>query len=461
MSDITSILEKQREYFNSGVTNSISFRKKQLKALQDSIKKYNSEITQALHEDLNKAPFEAYVTEISIVLEEISFTLKHLSSWAKPKKVKTPIAHFPSKSMKYFDPYGVTLIMAPWNYPFQLTLAPLVGSICGGNCTFLKPSNYSPATSAIITKIITETFPEEYVAVIEGGREANTSLLQQKFDYIFFTGGVTVGKLVMEAASNYLTPISLELGGKSPCIVDETANISLAAKRIMWGKYVNAGQTCVAPDYVLVHETVKEQLITEMKKWLVTFFGNDPVHNPDFPKIITEKHFQRLSALIDNSNATNGKIVVGGNTNPETRHIAPTILDSPTPDSPVMADEIFGPILPILSVKNLDEVISFVRNRPKPLALYYFTTNKQNEERIINTLSYGGGCINDVLVHLATSYMPFGGVGNSGMGSYHGKQSFITFTHEKSVLKKANWLDINLRYAPYTKEKMNIINKIL
>lgn len=461
MTDITSILEKQREYFNSGVTNSISFRKKQLKALQDSIKKYNSEITQALHEDLNKAPFEAYVTEISIVLEEISFTLKHLSSWAKPKKVKTPIAHFPSKSMKYFDPYGVTLIMAPWNYPFQLTLAPLVGSICGGNCTFLKPSNYSPATSAIITKIITETFPEEYVAVIEGGREANTSLLQQKFDYIFFTGGVTVGKLVMEAASNYLTPISLELGGKSPCIVDETANISLAAKRIMWGKYVNAGQTCVAPDYVLVHETVKEQLITEMKKWLVTFFGNDPVHNPDFPKIITEKHFQRLSALIDNSNATNGKIVVGGNTNPETRHIAPTILDSPTPDSPVMADEIFGPILPILSVKNLDEVISFVRNRPKPLALYYFTTNKQNEERIINTLSYGGGCINDVLVHLATSYMPFGGVGNSGMGSYHGKQSFITFTHEKSVLKKANWLDINLRYAPYTKEKMNIINKIL
>lgn len=461
MTDITSILEKQREYFNSGVTNSISFRKKQLKALQESIKKYNSEITQALHEDLNKAPFEAYVTEISIVLEEISFTLKHLSSWAKPKKVKTPIAHFPSKSMKYFDPYGVTLIMAPWNYPFQLTLAPLVGSICGGNCTFLKPSNYSPATSAIITKIITETFPEEYVAVIEGGREANTSLLQQKFDYIFFTGGVTVGKLVMEAASNYLTPISLELGGKSPCIVDETANISLAAKRIMWGKYVNAGQTCVAPDYVLVHETVKEQLITEMKKWLVTFFGNDPVHNPDFPKIITEKHFQRLSALIDNSNATNGKIVVGGNTNPETRHIAPTILDSPTPDSPVMADEIFGPILPILSVKNLDEVISFVRNRPKPLALYYFTTNKQNEERIINTLSYGGGCINDVLVHLATSYMPFGGVGNSGMGSYHGKQSFITFTHEKSVLKKANWLDINLRYAPYTKEKMNIINKIL
>jgi aldehyde dehydrogenase (NAD+) len=461
MTSIENIVKKQREYFFSGETIPLSFRKKMLKNLSACIKKYNQEILEALHTDLNKSAFEGYVTEISIVQEEISYTLKHLSKWAKPHKVKTPITQFPAKCYQYFEPYGVTLIMAPWNYPFQLTLAPLVGAISGGNCAVLKPSNYSPATSAIIKKIVEETFDPKYVAVVEGDREANTNLLEQHFDYIFFTGGVTVGKLVMEAASKYLTPVSLELGGKSPCIIDETANIDLTAKRLAWGKFVNAGQTCVAPDYVLVHESVKEKLLESLVKWIKHFYQENPLENPNLPKIITQKHFERVSAFVDRSNSSNGKVIFGGTTNPETRQICPTILDGATPDSPVMSEEIFGPVLPILTVKNLDEVIDFVRSRPKPLALYLFTTSKAAEKRIVSTLSYGGGCINDVIVHLATSYMPFGGVGNSGMGAYHGKDSFTTFTHAKSIMNKANWLDLPVRYPPYTEKKLKLIEKIL
>ena len=461
MSTIQELVQNQRAFFETGVTIPVSYRKEMLKKLSACITKYNKEILNALHSDLNKSDFEGYVTEISIVQEEISFTLKHLSKWAKPRKVKTPITHFPSKSYQYFEPYGVTLIMAPWNYPFQLTVAPLVGAICGGNCAVLKPSNYSPATSAIIKKIIEEVFPSEYVAVVEGGRDANTSLLEQHFDYIFFTGGVTVGKLVMEAASKHLTPVSLELGGKSPCIIDESANIDLAAKRLAWGKFINAGQTCVAPDYVLVHESVKEKLLESLTKWIKHFYQENPLENPNLPKIITQKHFERVSAFVDGSNSANGKVIFGGTTNPETRQICPTVLDGATPDSPVMSEEIFGPVLPILTVKNLDEVIDFVRSRPKPLALYLFTTSKQVENKVVSTLSYGGGCINDVIVHLATSYMPFGGVGNSGMGAYHGKDSFTTFTHAKSILKKTNWLDLPVRYPPYTEKKLDLIKHIL
>ena len=461
MSTIQEIVQNQRDYFNLGETIPVSFRKKMLKNLSACIKKYNKEILDALHTDLNKSSFEGYVTEISIVQEEISYTLKHLSKWAKPRKVKTPITQFPAKCYQYFEPYGVTLIMAPWNYPFQLTLAPLVGAISGGNCAVLKPSNYSPATSAIIKKIVEETFDPKYVAVVEGGREANTNLLEQHFDYIFFTGGVTVGKLVMEAASKHLTPVSLELGGKSPCIIDETANIDLTAKRLAWGKFINAGQTCVAPDYVLVHESVKDKLLEALVKWIKVFYQENPLENPNLPKIITQKHFERVSAFVDGSNPSNGKVIFGGTRNPATRQICPTILDGATPDSPVMSEEIFGPVLPILTVKNLDEVIDFVRSRPKPLALYLFTTSKAAEKRIVSTLSYGGGCINDVIVHLATSYMPFGGVGNSGMGAYHGKDSFTTFTHAKSIMNKANWLDLPVRYPPYTEKKLKLIEKIL
>ena len=461
MEEIQKLVENQRNYFYTGETIPVAFRKKMLKNLSECIKKYTPEILEALHTDLNKSRFEAYVTEISIVQEEISYTLKHLSKWAKPHRVKTPIAQFPSKCYQYYEPYGVTLIMAPWNYPFQLTLAPLVGALCGGNCAVLKPSNYSPATSAIIKKIISETFDPKYVAVVEGGRDANTHLLEQPFDYIFFTGGVTVGKLVMEAASKHLTPVSLELGGKSPCIIDETANIDLTAKRLAWGKYINAGQTCVAPDYVLVHSSVKDKLLESLVKWVKVFYQENPLENPNLPKIITQKHFERVSAFVDGSNPANGKVIFGGTTNPETRQICPTILDGATPDSPVMSEEIFGPVLPILTFNKIEEAIDFARNRPKPLALYLFTTSKKVEKQIVSTLSYGGGCINDVIVHLATSYMPFGGVGNSGMGAYHGKDSFTTFTHAKSIMNKANWLDLPVRYPPYTEKKLDLVKHIL
>ncbi|MCR4714809.1 MAG: aldehyde dehydrogenase [Treponemataceae bacterium] len=449
MSDIVSIMEKQRKFYSTGETLPISFRKEKLRALLASIEKHEAEILAALHEDLNKSSFEGYITEVSIVKDEIKFTRKHLSRWAKPKRVKTPITLFPGKSYRYREPYGITLVMAPWNYPFQLTLAPVVGSISGGNCTVVKPSNYSPATSAIIRKVLSECFAEDYIAVVEGGRDANQALLQQKFDYIFFTGGVTVGKLVMEAASKNLTPVSLELGGKSPCIVDKTADIDLTAKRIMWGKFVNAGQTCVAPDYILVESAVKDELIAAMKKWIVKFHGEKPLEDPELPKIITQKHFERLSAFVDGRNAANGSVAFGGSTNPATRQIEPTLLDSPTPDSPVMSEEIFGPVMPVIPVQDMNAAVAYVLSRPKPLALYYFTRNKKAQERMIKTVPYGGGCINDTLIHLATPYMPFGGVGNSGMGHYHGKESFTTFTHEKSVLKRGAWPDVPLRYQPY------------
>ena len=449
MSDIVSIMEKQRKFYSTGETLPIRYRKEKLRALLASIEKHEAEILAALHEDLNKSSFEGYITEVSIVKEEIKFTLKHLSRWAKPKRVKTPITLFPGKSYRYRESYGITLVMAPWNYPFQLTLAPVVGSISGGNCTVVKPSNYSPATSAIIRKVLSECFAEEYIAVVEGGRDANQALLQQKFDYIFFTGGVTVGKLVMEAASKNLTPVSLELGGKSPCIVDKTADIDLTAKRIMWGKFVNAGQTCVAPDYILVDAAVKDELIAAMKKWIITFHGEKPLEDPELPKIITQKHFERLSAFVDGRNAANGTVAFGGSTNPATRQIEPTLLDSPPPDSPVMSEEIFGPVMPVIPVQDMNAAVAYVLSRPKPLALYYFSRDKKAQERMIKTVPYGGGCINDTLIHLATPYMPFGGVGNSGMGHYHGKESFTTFTHEKSVLKRGAWPDVPLRYQPY------------
>lgn len=454
MTDIKEILEKQRTYFISGQTLDLAFRLNALKTLKGSIREHEKEILTALKSDLNKSAFEAYATEIGMVLEEINYSIRNLPRWVKIKRVRTPIMHFMSSCYRISEPYGIALIMSPWNYPFQLTIAPLIGSIAGGNCSVVKPSAYSPATSAVIARILGECFEQKYITVIEGGREANQALLVEKFDYIFFTGSVSVGKTVMASASRYLTPVTLELGGKSPCVVDREVNIDLAARRIVWGKFLNAGQTCVAPDYLLVHKGVKRELITCMRKYILEFYGGNSCGNEEFPKIINDKHFRRIKGYLNN-----GEIVLGGEFDEESLRIAPTVLDNITWEDPIMQEEIFGPVLPILEFSDISEVILAVNKRPKPLALYLFTTSKEVETRIVRSISFGGGCINDTIVHLATSYMPFGGVGESGMGSYHGKWSFDTFTHTKSILKKSNLIDIKLRYPPYG-NKLSIFKKL-
>lgn len=425
-----------------------------LKTLQKSIIAHESEIFDALKKDLNKSPFEAYETEVGITLQELQYVIKHVRSWAKPERVKTPLLHFKSTSFILSEPYGVVLIMSPWNYPLQLSIAPLIGSIAAGNCTLIKPSAYSPATSAVIAKIVRECFDEGFVAVIEGGREANQALLKEKFDYIFFTGSVEVGKTVMAAAAENLTPVTLELGGKSPCIVDCNTNLEITARRIVWGKCLNAGQTCVAPDYLLVHKDVKNDLLNSMKKYIAEFYGQHPHKSEDLPKIINRKHFDRVKELLNC-----GKTVVGGQYDEKTLKISPTILDDVSWDEPVMQEEIFGPVLPVLEFDDLSQVIETVNKRPKPLALYLFTTSKQTEKKILENIPFGGGCINDTIVHLATSYMPFGGVGESGMGGYHGRWSFDTFSHKKSILKKSNLIDIKLRYPPY-RDKLSLLKKM-
>lgn len=455
MSDIKEILVKQKAFFETGKTKELQFRRDMLNKLRSAIKIHEEEIMAALKADLNKAPFEAYATEVGMVLEELNYTLKHISSWVKPKRVPTPLVHFPSTSYLYTEPYGSVLIMSPWNYPFQLTLAPLVGAISAGNCAVLKPSEYSANTSGIIERIVKEIFDESFVAVVRGGREANKTLLNEKFDYIFFTGSTEVGKTVMESAARHLTPVTLELGGKSPCIVDDTADLELAAKRIVWGKFLNAGQTCVAPDYLLVHRTVKEKLIQEIKKSITAFYGHDPLRNEDYPKIINQKHFERLLGLMKS-----GRIVEGGRSEEKTRQITPTILDGVTWESPVMRGEIFGPLLPVLEFESFDAALSIVNQHPKPLALYLFTRSKDHEAQAINKTSFGGGCINDTIIHLANPNLSFGGVGESGMGQYHGKGSYDTFSHVKSIMKKSNILDIPLRYPPF-KNHLSLLKKLM
>lgn len=454
MNSIKTIINNQKLYFSKEKTRDISFRKKQLEKLYKSIKQHENEILIALKSDLNKSAFEAYETEIGMVYEELKFMLKNIKNFSKPRRIKTPLMHFPSKSYQYQDPYGCVLIMSPWNYPFQLTLVPLIGAIAAGNCAVVKPSNYAKETSRVILKILSE-FPQEYIAVVEGGRDVNNALLEEKFDYIFFTGSPLVGKLVMEKAAQHLTPMTLELGGKSPCIIDETAKIDLAAKRVTWGKLLNSGQTCVAPDYIIVHESIKNEFINALKKYIEVFYGKNPEKNPEYPKIINKIHFDRLSELINNS-----ENVYGGKTNSETYQIAPAIIDNCQWDSLVMKDEIFGPILPIISYNDLDEIIKQINSRPKPLALYCFTESKTIENKVLKSVLYGGGCINDTVLHLANPYLSFGGVGESGLGKYHGKESFYTFSHTKSVLKRGTSSDINLRYAPY-KDNLKLIKKIL
>lgn len=456
MLDINEVIKKQRIFFNSGTTKSISFRKEQLKKLRDAIVKNEEQIMDALKKDLNKSSFEAYATEIGIVLDEIRFMLKHLDSWAKPRKVKTPISQFKATSRIYKEPYGVVLIMAPWNYPFQLALAPLVGAIAAGNCAVIKPSEDAKNTSAILYKMMWQNFDPAFIAVVQGGIEESQALLKERFDYIFFTGSVSVGKIVMEAAAKYLTPVTLELGGKSPCIVDETANLELAAKRIIWGKLINAGQTCVAPDYVLVQKNVKVFLIEHMIDYIRKFYGDYPIDNQDYVKIVNEKHFRRLLGLMKS-----GSILYGGQYDEINHKIAPTILDKVSLESPVMQEEIFGPILPILEFDSLNEAIDIVKKREKPLALYLFTTDKKAMTYTIDKTSFGGGCINDTIVHLVSHDMPFGGVGESGIGAYHGKASFDVFTHEKSVLNKSNRFDIPLRYPPYKKSALKTVKRFM
>lgn len=449
---IKKLVDKQKKYFQTRETFDLDFRISMLKKLKTSIKTHENDILQALHTDLGKSDTEGYMCEVGLTLSELSYQINHIRKWSRPKKYPTGLAYFHAKSFTVKEPYGCVLIMSPWNYPFMLCMEPLVGALAAGNTCIVKPSAYSPATSAVIKLIIEEVFSPSYVTVVEGGRQENQALLEQRFDYIFFTGGVSVGRNVMEKAASHLTPVTLELGGKSPCIVTADCNLKIAATRIAFGKYLNCGQTCVAPDYCLVDEKIHDEFVMLLKEQIQTMYGANPLDNDSYGKIINRKHYERLMSLIEPS-----KVVLGGNGNENTLKIEPTVLTNVSSDDNIMQEEIFGPLLPILTYKTIEEAEQFVLNREKPLALYLFTGNKATEQRFIKYVSYGGGCINDTIVHLATSEMGFGGIGNSGMGSYHGRKSFDTFSHEKSLLKKYCWLDLPMRYQPYKK----IYNKMI
>lgn len=435
--------------------NDINYRKKTLIKLLNAIVIHEDEIIKALYDDFKKPAFESVITETNYVLSELKNTIKNIQRWSKPRMVFPSLLNFPSTDYIYKEPYGKVLIVAPWNYPYQLALSPLIAAVASGNQVVLKPSELTPSTSKIINKIISEVFEENHVNVIEGGIEIAQDLLSQRWDYIFFTGSVGVGKIVAKAAAENITPVTLELGGKSPCIVDETANLKLAAKRIVWGKFLNAGQTCIAPDYLLVSEKVKSKFIEFLKTEITQAYGENPELSDDFARIINSKNWNRLTAMLENET-----LLVGGNLNEEDNYIAPTLLDNPKLDSLVMKDEIFGPILPVISFKNETDLHQIISKFEKPLSLYVFTENKDFAKKIIQNYSFGGGCINDVLVHFANSRLPFGGVGHSGIGSYHGKLSFDVFSHHKGIVKKANWLDIPVRYAPY-KGKLKMFGKLL
>ena len=441
---LDDILLSQRKFFQTGATLSVKARIEKLKLLRKTIIKYENEITSALKTDLGKSDYEGFMCEVGLVLTEASYMIKHTKRFAKERKVHTPLSQFASKSYQKACPYGNTLIMSPWNYPFLLTMDPLIDCIAAGNTAIIKPSAYSPATGNIISKIISECFNEEYVTTITGGRKENAQLLEKKFDFIFFTGSQAVGKEVLRHCAEYLTPAVLELGGKSPCIVDSSAKIKLAAKRIVFGKYLNCGQTCVAPDYILCDKSVKDELVKEIINQVNRQYGTNPLANKDYGKIINDKHFERLLGLIDAS-----KVVIGGNYNAETFQIAPTVMDNVSFTDPVMQEEIFGPIMPILTYEKFEDVYQILKDKPKPLALYLFSEDKKNIKDIMNKCSFGGGCVNDTIIHLATNEMGFGGVGESGMGAYHGKVGFEAFSHTKSIVDKKTWVDLPMRYQPY------------
>lgn len=454
--EIRQIVENQRTYFYTGATLPLSHRIEALKKIQSYILTHEAEIGKAIRKDLGKSDFESYMCETGLVLSEITYMLKHIRSFAKEKNVLTPLTQFHSRSFKKPSPYGVALIMSPWNYPFLLTIDPLIDALAAGNTVVLKPSAYSPYTSTVIQSMIEECFDTRYVAVITGGRAENTCLLNEHFDYIFFTGSQTVGKEVMRHAAAHLTPVTLELGGKSPCIVEESANIKLAARRIVFGKYLNCGQTCVAPDYIYCDRKIKDQLLAEIKRQIKRQFRSEPLTNKNYGKIINEKHFDRITKLIDSS-----KVVFGGKCDRTTLKIEPTVMDHVTFDDAVMQEEIFGPILPILTYDSLDQAIHKINSMPHPLALYVFTSDKTAARKVTARCGFGGGCINDTIIHLATSEMGFGGFGESGMGSYHGKDGFRTFSHYKSIVDKKTWLDLPMRYQPYRKVNEKLIHLFL
>lgn len=449
--EIKDILQQQNHFFSSGKTIPAEFRLKQLESLKEAMIRHEADLAAALKEDLGKSRMESYMCEIGLTLSELTWMQKHLRSLMRSKRVSTPAAQFAAKSFRSPSPYGTVLIMSPWNYPVLLTLDPLIDAIAAGNTAVVKPSAYAPCTFDVMKTMIEECFPAHYVAVVDGGRAENQALLQQRFDMIFFTGGKTVGREVLRHAAEYLTPVTLELGGKSPCIVDSTAKIRLAAKRIVFGKYLNCGQTCVAPDYILCDKRIRDELITAILAEIEKQFGKEPLKNPNYGKIINEKHFERILGLINGE-----KLVYGGQSEPESLRIAPTVLNNITWDDAVMGEEIFGPLLPILTFDTLNEALDTVESHPHPLALYFFSEDKAAQKKVLDTCRFGGGCINDTIIHLATSDMPFGGVGESGMGSYHGRVGFETFSHYRSIVDKKTWMDLPIRYQNYTslKEKM-------
>lgn len=457
MEDINLIFKNQKEFFESGKTINVDYRIKNLKKLNDIIKKNEDKILNELKKDLGKSNFEGYVTEVGILYDDINFHIKNVKKWSSEEKRKSPIVYYPSKSYIYKEPYGVTLIIGPFNYPFQLVIAPLIGAISAGNTAIIKPSENSRNIALLLEKLINENFPEGYLRVVNplGGKETVSLLLDKPFDYIFFTGSVRVGKLVMQKAAQHLTPVTLELGGKSPCIVDSDAKLKLAAKRIVWGKFLNAGQTCVAPDYLCVHKSVKDELLKLIINEIRVQFGENVRNSEDYPRIVNKSSLERLSGYLND-----GKIYYGGNIDEDNLYMEPTLIIKPDLNSPLMSDEIFGPILPILVYEDLDNVIKFINHREKPLALYYFSESKKKIKYVLTSTTSGGVTINDTIIHVANPNLPFGGVGNSGVGKYHGKESFETFTHNKSVMKRGTFIEFNIRFAPY-KNKLNLVKRIM
>lgn len=457
MSALGEKINKQRQYFSTNETKDIDFRINKLKKLREVLKNEEEKVFEALRKDLMKSAFESYITEVAMVYDEINIQIKSIRKWSKNRRVKTPIVQFPAKSFVHLEPYGVVLIIGPFNYPFMLAMDPLIGAIAAGNTVVLKPSESAPETSKVLKSILEQVFDEKYVLHVnpERGKEVVDELLREKFDYIFFTGSAMVGKIVMKAAAENLTPVTLELGGKSPCIVDKDCKVELAARRIVWGKTMNSGQTCVAPDYLYVHKDIEEEFIKKLEEEIKKQLGEEPLKSEDYSRMVNEKEFNRVLSYIDKD-----KLVFGGNYNKETLQIEPTILKGVTWDDPVMEREIFGPILPILNFEDLEDVIKVVNSKDKPLALYYFSEDKNKIEKVLNTTSSGGVTINDTLVHVSSSYLPFGGVGNSGMGEYHGKYSFDLFSNKKGVMNRKTFLDIKLRYAPF-KNKLTIVKKIM
>ena len=453
--NISATVQAQRDYFATGITKDIAFRKAALVRFRESIQDHEQDIIAALADDFKKPAFETVATEVSVVLLELNLAIRQLWKWQMPKKVKSSLLNFPSSAEIQYEPYGSTLVISPWNYPFQLAAGPIIGAIAAGNTVVLKPSELTPKTSMLLAKIIAEVFDAEHVTVIQGDKEVATALLSERWDYIFFTGSVPVGKIVYKAAAEHLTPVTLELGGKSPCIVDETAKIQLAAKRIVWGKFVNAGQTCIAPDYVMVHASKKQVLLTAIDMEITRAYGVDPKISPDFARIISVKNFDRLSAMLKDAH-----IFKGGATDKDTLYIAPTILDKVALTDAVMEDEIFGPILPILTYESKSDIEKVIQSMEKPLSAYVFSQKRSFKKWFNQSFSFGGGAMNDTLVHFINDKLPFGGVGHSGIGSYHGATSFYTFSHGKSIVKRGTWLDVPVRYAPY-KKKLGLLKKFM